>query len=364
MGGARRNEKEGGVSEVFIRLAGRLLINVASLNAQGGAGTNYVEITKVPVVLKGENEKLVVKEVPAISGNMMKHFHFVNFVDLLRGSQYNSKKLLEDDLRYVAYRFKEKIQNEKNIGEEEVDLKDEADIIAKLAVADVHGYLAPGTQNRRESLVKFSFVIPCEETIKEALDVTAVTQNRVVVDEKGNILAKMEGGTEEGKAMMIFKRQYASALYGFASTFDAYYVGRPLSNPNKIAVKNIEERKERVKLAILAYINLLGGRFGANTSRGLPAINVNELIAVVSKKPVPMAKHGFYHDYIDETIRIIKDYAEAFNVNVDVFVYPKKDVGKVSNKVTITECETYVKLLQEVAKKVEDYMFAESKQED
>jgi len=342
---------------MFVRFAGRLLINVASLNAQGGAGTNYVEITKVPVVLKGGDGKLIVEEVPAISGNMMKHFHFVNFVALLRESQYNNKKLSEDDLRYVAYRFREKKNTEKNVGNENADLKDESDILAKLAVADVHGYLAPATQNRRESLIKFSFVIPCEETIKEAFDVAAVTQNRVVVDEKGNIEG---GGTEEGKAMMVFKRQYASALYGFASTFDAYYVGKPLSNPSTIAVNNSEERKERAKLAVLAYINLLGGRFGANTSRGLPALDVNELIAIVSEKPVPMAKHGFYSDYIDETIRIIKDYAEAFNVNVDIFIYSKRDIDKNgSNKVMITKCGTYVELLQEVAKKVESGMFTE-----
>lgn len=308
---------------MFIRFAGRLLINVASLNAQGGAGTNYIEITKVPVVLRDGNGKLIVEEVPAISGNMMEHFHFVNLVDLLRESQYNSQKLSVDDLRYVAYRFREKKNEEKNIGNESADLKNETDILAKFATADVHGYLAPATQNRRESLVKFSFVIPCEETIKEALDVAAVTQNRVVVDEKGNI----EGGdTEEGKAMMVFKRQYASALYGFASTFDVYYVGRPLSNPNNVAITNAEERKERAKLAVLAYINLLGGRFGANTSRGLPALDVDELIAVVSEKPVPIAKHGFYSDYIDETIRITKDYAEAFNINVDISFILKETV--------------------------------------
>lgn len=338
---------------MFVRFAGRLLINVASLNAQGGAGTNYVEITKVPVVLRSGDGKLVVEEVPAISGNMMKHFHFVNFVDLLKESQHNNKKLSEDDLRYVAYRFREKKSSEKNIKDEEADLKDESDILAKLAVADIHGYLAPATQNRRESLIKFSFVIPCEETIREAFDVAAVTQNRVVLDEKGNIEG---GGTEEGKAMMVFKRQYASALYGFASTFDAYYVGRPLSNPSKIAVEN-DERKERGKLAVLAYINLLGGRFGANTSRGLPALDVDELIAVVSEKPVPMAKHGFYSDYIDETIRIVKDYAETFNVNVDVFIYTKRSLNDIEtnkeNRITITPCETYVKLLHEVANKVE-----------
>ncbi len=343
---------------MFVRFAGRLLINVASLNAQGGAGTNYVEITKVPVVLRDDDGKLIVEEAPAISGNMMKHFHFVNFVELVKDSECNGNKLSQYDLRFVAYRFKE--DKEKTVLGNEVDLNNESTIIENFATADIHGYLTPTRPPyRRESLIKFSFVIPCEETIKDAFDISAVTQNRVVIDETGKI-----EGTREEQAMMVFKRQYASALYGFASTFDAYYVGRPLSNPNEIAVNDSKERRERVKLAILAYINLLGGRFGANTSRGLPALDVDELIAVVSEKPVPMAKHGFYSDYIDETIRIIKDYAEAFDVNVDVFVYSKRSIENNSNKVTITECETYIKLLQEVAKRVESGMFAEGKQQE
>lgn len=345
---------------MFVRFAGRLMVNVASLNAQGGAGTNYIEITKVPVVLRNEDE-LVVEEVPAISGNMIKHFHFVNLVDLLRESQHNSEKLSKDDLRYVAYRFREKRNDEINIGDEKANLKNEGDILTKFAVADIHGYLAPETQNRRESLVKLSFVIPVEETIKKSFDIAAVTQNRVIIDENGNIVG---GSAEEGKAMMVFKRQYASALYGFSSTFDAYYTGRPLSNPNTIAVSNTEERKERVKLAILAFVNLLSGRFGANTSRGLPALEVDQLMAVISKNPIPMAKHGFYTDYIGESVKILRDYANTFNVDVDVLIYSKNDIEvakstRSDDRVTITHCGTYVELLHKVAEKAESSVSAE-----
>jgi len=343
---------------MFVRFAGRLLINVASLNAQGGAGTNYVEITKVPVVLRDGNGKLLVEEVPAISGNMMKHFHFVNFVELVKDSKYNKNRLSQYDLRFVAYRFKE--SEEKIVSDNVIELNNESTIIENFAIADVHGYLIPTRPPyRRESLIKFSFVIPCEETIKDAFDISAVTQNRVVIDETGKI-----EGTREEQAMMVFKRQYASALYGFASTFDAYYVGMPLSNPNKVAISNAKERKERAKLAVLAYIILLGGRFGAGTSRGLPALEVDELITVVSEKPIPMAKHGFYSDYVEETIKVFKDYAEAFNVNVDVFVYSKGNINNEngSNKVTITKCKTFVELLQKVAEKVEKGFINKEKQ--
>ncbi len=339
---------------MFVRFSGRLLINVASLNTQGASGTNYIEITKVPVVLEKDGT-LLVEEVPAISGNMMKHYHFVHLVELLKESRYNKDKLSKDDLKHVAYRFREKIDKEKNIKGDEAKLSDEEDILKKFATADIHGYLAPKTQNRRESLIKFSFVIPCEETVREAVDISAVTQNRVVIDDKGNIEG---GGREEGKAMMIFKRQYASALYGFASAFDAYYVGRPLSNPTTPAIGN-NERKERAKLSILAYINLLGGIFGANTSRGLPALEVRELIAVVSDKPVPMAKHGFYSDYVEETIRIMNDFAETFNIKPKIFVYKKngidmEDCKKKYQKVEIEKCDSYIDLINRVASEVEN----------
>jgi len=349
---------------VFIRFAGRLLINVASLNAQGASGTNYIEITKVPVVLE-KNGKMIIEEVPAISGNMLKHYHFVHLVDLLRESDYNSKKLSTDDLKYVAYRFREKRKEEQNIANEKVNLKDEADIIKKFAVADIHGYLAPETQNRRESLVKFSFAIPCEDTIAEAVETSAVTQNRVVFDDKGNIEGK---GEDVGKAMMIFKRQYASALYGFASTFDAYYVGRPQSNPRQLAVQG-DERKERAKLAVLAYINLLGGVSGANISRGLPAMEVRELIAVTSNKPIPMAKHGFYSDYIKETTKIANEFSKVFGTKVTVYIYSKSGEKIVSLKeqyegnsnLEIKDYGSYIELIKAVANDVEKGLDEEEK---
>ena len=344
---------------MFVRFSGRLLINVASLNTQGASGTNFIEITKVPVVLE-KNGEFLVEEVPAISGNMLKHYHFVHLVNLLKNSKYNRTKLSEDDLRYVAYRFRERVNDMANIGNERADFSKEEDIIKKFATADIHGYLVPATRpNRRESLVKFSFAIPSEESIERAVEISSITQNRVVIDDKG----KIEGGGEEaGKAMMVFKRQYASALYGFSSAFDAYYVGRPQSNPRQIAVRD-KERKERAKLSILAYINLLSGVSGANTSRGLPALEVRELVAVTSQKPIPMAKHGFYKDYIEETIKILDDFSKAFETNVTVHIYTKdkRNIGKTQSNdfLELKHYDSFVALIKNVAEEVANGLSSE-----
>ena len=343
---------------MFVRFSGRLLINVASLNTQGASGTNFIEITKVPVVLE-RNGEFLVEEVPAISGNMLKHYHFVHLVNLLKNSKYNRTKLSEDDLRYVAYRFRERVNDMANIGNERADFSKEEDIIKKFATADIHGYLVPATRpNRRESLVKFSFAIPCEESIGRAVEISSVTQNRVVIDEKGNIESRGEGGT----AMMVFKRQYASALYGFSSAFDAYYVSRPQSNPRQIAVQD-EERKERAKLSILAYINFLSGVSGANTSRGLPALEVKELVAVTSQKPIPMAKHGFYKDYIEETIKILDDFSKAFETNVTVHIYTKDkrnlDETQDNDFLELKHYDSFVALIKNVAEEVANGLSSE-----
>jgi len=343
---------------MFVRFAGRLLINVASLNAQGASGTNYIEITKVPIVLE-RNCGIIVEEVPAISGNMLKHYHFVHLVDLLKTSNCNKDKLSEYDSRYVAYRFKE--NKEESINGNKIDLTDEKTVIQNFAIADIHGYLIPKPPSRRESIVKFSFAIPCEDAINKAVEISAVTQNRVVIDSDG----KIEG---DEQAMMVFKRQYASALYGFASTFDAYYVGRPQSNPKQLVVQG-DERKERAKLAVLAYINLLGGVSGANTSRGLPAIEVRELIAVTSNRPIPMAKHGFYRDYIEETIKIASEFSKVFRTKVTVYIYSKngktikslKEQYKDNKDFEIKDYSSYVELIKAVADDVEKGLDKEEK---
>lgn len=268
----------------FLRLSGRLILNVHTANAEGAVG-NYMGLSKMFIVRRTPEGFDFVEE-PVVSGNMVKHWHAVAFVELLKSWGYNG--LCDNCRRHVMYRST-------------LNLTDEIDYIKKCAIEDVHGFLDAGTQIRRESLAKFSFLIPIEE---ERTEYEAVTHNRVVVNEKGAV-------PKEEQQMMVMKREHASGVYGFACTMDLAFVGRSLSNPTK----EIEdrERKVRAKAAVLALGNLFSGQVGAAQARALPIIRCIEAVCAVAQKPLPNLVHGFYADYIEETARILatfqKDYA-------------------------------------------------------
>ena len=297
---------------MYVRISGRVRLNSHSLNTQGGGGTNYIEITKARVSLRsGEGWKIV--EVPAISGNMLKHWHFVAFVDSFRRTNY-ANNLTSRAIRYNATRFAREEETHSKVDGTPVELEDEGKIIKEFADADVHGFLAPKKGSRRVSLVKTSFLLPTEDFI-ESVDerlVHAVKHNRVDVDETG----KISSGKET--AMMLFNREYATGVYGFSLVLDLGIVGIPQSKPwnseenRPNLVLGEDERKARISSALKALINLLSGSMGANLSRSFPVIKLEEFIAVSGERPMPALVHGFYKDYIEESAKLLRGVADFF----------------------------------------------------
>jgi len=301
---------------MFLRISGRVRLNSHSLNAQGGGGTNYVEITKAKVSIK-DNDRWKILEVPAISGNMVKHWHFVSFVDFFRETDYRDN-LTERALRYNGARFGQETKAKKADGSE-IELKNESKIIKNFADADVHGFLAPKTGVRRVSLVKTSFLLPTEDFIKEVDErlVYAVKHNRVDINKNGAI----ESG-EEQTAQMLFNREYATGLYGFEIILDLGFVGVPQSSPLNPVIED-DERKARMESALKALIPMLSGYIGANLARSFPVFKLEEMIAVASEKPIPALVHGFYEDYVEVSKNVVENAKklgfdiEAFGYNVD-----------------------------------------------
>lgn len=308
---------------MYVRISGRLRLNAHSLNAQGGGGTNYIEITKTKMTVKTDNGWAVV-EVPAITGNMLKHWHFVGFVDYFKATPYGTN-LTERALRYNGTRFGQGETKAKKADGSEIDIKEEAEIIKNLADADVHGFLAPKTGVRRVSLVKTSFIIPTEDFIKEVEGerlITAVKHNRVDVNERGAI------SSGNDTAQMLFSREYATGLYGFSIVLDLGLVGIPQSAPVKADGKEFkpnliidpEERKARIESALRALLPMLSGYIGANLARSFPAFKLEEFIAIASEEPIPALVHGFYEDYVEASKSIIKN-AEKLGFKVKTFTY-------------------------------------------
>jgi len=275
---------------VYFRVTGRALINVHTANAEGAVG-NYMGLSKMFIVRRVK-DGYEVSEEPVISGNMIKHWHAVETTEILKSWGYNA--LCDNCSRHVMFR---------SVLGRSMNFTDEFDFVKACAIEDLHGFLDTENNIRRESIVKFSFMIPIEE---QRAEYASITHNRVVTTPEGKIPTREEAkklyGVEE--AMTVMKREHASGIYGFLCSMDLAFAGISLSNPNKQLP--LKDRKIRIKAAIVALPKLLYGHFGAAQARALPIIKVTEIMCIASKKPIPNAVHGFYKDYAEETAGIIK----------------------------------------------------------
>jgi len=326
---------------MFVRLAGRVEVNAASLNAQGTAG-NLIELTKVRVLrFDGGMPRLV--EVPAVTGNTIKHWHFVHFVEAYKS--LGGQNLCEFCKRGIGFR-----SPDRNKGSEQA-------FVEKCAGEDVHGFLQPERQVRRESLFKVSFLLPVEG-MEAGFD--TVTHNRVVVSEEGTIAG--EAG------MMLFKRQYSSSLYGFLMSLDLEYVGRLLYSPDHQKVIDNGERVRRGKAALLALLPLLAGDVGASRARALPAWRVRELLVAWSGKPIPQLMHGCYSDYVDASLSTLNEYSNLLNIDIEVLTFgiPEEKLKKASKpgesneqskrggRVTIVRKDTWQEIVSHLVRRYEE----------
>ncbi len=283
---------------MYVRISGRLLINAASMNAQGVVG-NVVELTKIHLALPKDSGYDIV-EVPAVTGNSLKHWHFVHFVEEYK--RLGGSSLCRDCKRGIGYRTRDKKD------------EDEASYIKDCAGEDLHGFLMPDLQVRRESLIKFSFLVPVEDLLEHSID--TVTHNRVVIDEKGRIEAEA--------AMMLFKRQYASSIYGISATLDLGLIGTRLYSADKSLTIDPKEAVLRAKAALLAFIPMFSGKLGANMSRSLPAESVEQLLVASSNHPIPLLMNGMYLDYAERSVRTLNNYCKATGVKATLHTYRVK----------------------------------------
>jgi len=182
--------------------------------------------------------------------------------------------------------------------------------------------------------------------------------------------------TADPKEMMLFKREYESAVFGWEAILDVASIGRSqlerdsssnswlgkpllIKDSNKIA---FDEITLRTKAAVLAFVTLLSGHIGANTSRGLPISRVVDLVVILSDGSIPAPLHPFYEDYAKDLSRLIKS---LYNSNKIQKVYCLKSgkaftelrnagLSKESKESKLKEFDTYYDLLNAVANDVEN----------
>lgn len=358
---------------MFIKLTARLIVNAHDLNNEASVGT-FTDIRKIKLI----NSKNEVGEFTAVSGNMLKHYHFIYLKRLLEQMGYNnfceyckreeSWRLASEDERLKRPEKKEKKVSERMKVSLNSLIESEKNIVTSCAIEDVHGYLSPvtGFQIKRDSRVRFSWLVPVEDS-EEAI--MTVLHNRVAKvteigpeEEKKEREEKKEKEEKTPVQMMAFYKQYASAIYSFSSSID---LGRiSTSDYTMNTIKGIEENelKARRWTTLKAYVPLLQGETGASMGRALPIVKPLECLIIASEFPaLPNLVSSYYSDYKGENLKLLKSLESLVTQTVYVIGGPSqayqdlKSAFVSANKISFVEAESPIdaitKLVDLVVKK-------------
>jgi len=297
------------------------LLNISSLNLEREA-----EIRKMPVVYWENGEPKFIPEIPAISGPMLKHWHFRNLVELSREDK-DSLCFFCNQLQAIRIPPK-KVQEYYKISYS----KREIELINNCAGEDVHGFLITEKDEalRRESCVLFSWAIGLPRFSEEYRRIVVVQHTR-------NISSIPPDAPEElrelRKMQMLYPRPYASDLIGFTSIANLSRIG--VSYTDNLQKVDANIRKKRQRNTILAYARMIQGEIGANLARGLPAsIPITVFLAASKKGTIPAPIHPIYPNYLIESARLFKGIGELFRDEYAVRIYAPYISEAVKDEIT------------------------------
>jgi CRISPR-associated protein Cas7/Csa2 subtype I-A len=275
------------------------------------------EIRRVPVVYRTKDGRWkVFEEAVAVSGLMIKRWHFANMVTLGMREGMNfcdfCKKL--EAIRVPSERGAKKPRSE-------------LEIIKGCVGEDIHGFLRADPPLRREALARFSWMLPLlNEEVVEASGLPTpfrVVQHTRNIREITEEAAKRMGISmdELKRWQMPFPRSYAAGIYGFVSTLDLDHVGYSFSTGEKL---DEEERKRRRRVAVQAYIPMITGACGASLARALPISEILEVTTILSEKPIPAPAHPLHPSYIEEDSNLYESVSRALNSKISMYVWTKE----------------------------------------
>ena len=286
---------------MYIGLAIKLVLNMHDLNNERAE-----EIRRVPIIYVGEDGGWqIFEEAVAISGVMLKHWHFVNSVILGR----------QENIDFCDYckRF-EAIRVPSNTGGSELEL------ITRCMGEDVHGFLRPEPSLRRESLVRFSWALPLLN--KEIVETFGMPTVFRVLQHSRNVREIPKGAPDEVRqAQMPYPRSYGDGVYGYVAMLDLQHVGHSFTENRDL---NSEEKKKRRRVSIQAFVPMLTGAMGGSMARALPVADVLDVFVVSSDKPIPAPVHPIYPRYLESSVALYKGVSKAMSCKVDVYAWSKE----------------------------------------
>jgi CRISPR-associated protein Cst2 len=341
---------------MFVKLTSRLIVNAHDLNNEASVGT-FTDIRRMKLL----NSKGEVIEAAAVSGNMLKRYHFIYTKRILENLGY--PKFCKHCKVEESFRLDDK--DERVVpGKGSLDnyIASEKNIVLGCAIEDIHGFLSPTTLPiKRDSRVRFSWLVPVEDQ-EEAL--TTAIHNRVIKEipiKKGSGSEKegQEETEEKVKGMMIFYKQYASGIYSFSSSLDVGRIG--ISDYTQKLVEGLtpDEVSLRKGAAIKAFAPIISGETGASMSRALPIVQPLELLILASKYPgLPNLVSAYYSNYVYSNMGLIKAITKLTEDKLYVFVAPKEpykelieDLEKIE-KISLGVFDNHTEAIAELSKLV------------
>ena len=306
----------------FLTLAVKMQLNVHDLNNEAVAG-NVTDIRIIEFV--DEYGKRI--EAPAVSGRMLKHWHYEGLRHLIINGAYSSIPLC------AACKVGEPVRPaklENGILSHRTAIEEGAEkVIEQCCICDIHGYLAAigggkssreiaseseeqePVSERRTSRVMFSWLMPVLEKIKPQEEMKPVYKQVI----HSRIKSGKEFDDKKLTSQMPFNKSYASGIYAFVSALDVDRVGLVelnLGTTNLYAI-NDNDRKDRIKVAIEAYRLMLTGKIGASLSHALPHSTPIEILVTYSETgPLPFPVSPMYSDWLPKTIGLMPKNGTKF----------------------------------------------------
>ena len=283
----------------FINFAVKTQLNVHDLNNETGAG-NVTDI-RIMEYLNEDGQKV---EAPAVSGRMLKHWHY----ESMRKLGLEKKLPFCDSCKIAEPVRPAKLTSDDKLSHQEAINDGTETVVRRCIICDTHGFLAAigATSERRSSRAMFSWLMPVINNILE--ETSEGEKERVNVSPKQVIHSRVKSGKafEEKNltSQMPFHKSYASGIYALVSALDTERIGLvelKLDSSDKYVVDD-NSRKDRIKIAIEAYRYLISGQMGASLSHAIPHVNPLEILVSYSENgPLPFPVSPMYSDYIVKT---------------------------------------------------------------
>lgn len=296
---------------LVLSLSARVLVNVEALNMAESVG-NVSRHRRAPVVVS-EGGRYWIVYVPAVSGESLAH-HYQRLLAGVAKSAGLPMTKMDEAGYFLKYASDDVIKSYYPEVDEVINLADRCQVETKLVrgsvVADVGGFLYTNKLVKRTSRVRFSYMVPALDAIRQGAAASYPqlhTRYSPEVREREQALYYIESG---------------SSLYALSSVVNVSGIST-LEYCREQCKDLVEERPRRVEAALKALVALLDGMaFGAKRSRYLPQWEVRSLVVAVSRGPVEFTTSPPANPtYVEQTIRRAEAMSRLLGLGVKLFVY-------------------------------------------